>query len=112
MTADFWAAFFGAVGLIVSTAIGVWAGRGVEGKQKESVPDWEGYTRAIQGELAELRQRCDEQDEKIMVLQEEYGSLKRLFRLSMGTLSDWIRWDRLGRRGDPPILPAELEGHL
>lgn len=106
------AAFLGALALVISTAIGASSGAGASSARKASIPDWEGYTKSIQADLATLRKRCDEQDEKIKVLQEEYGSLKRLFRLSVDTLSSWIKWDRSGRNGQPPALPDDLRGHI
>lgn len=62
--------------------------------------------------LGESREANREQKVKLATLEAKHDKLWRLFTVAIESLTEWIRWDQLGRRGESPETPEELREHL
>lgn len=71
--------------------------------------------RQIDEQAAKSREqdaRIESQGRRITALHDENAKVWELFSLAIDHLTERIRWEVSGRRGEPPQVPARLREHL
>ncbi|ORL15418.1 hypothetical protein [Prescottella equi] len=59
-----------------------------------------------------IRTRVAELEAKTKRLEESELESRRLLRVAVRNIRDWLRWDTSGRLGDPPSIPDDLKDEV
>jgi len=61
---------------------------------------------------ARTRKELTEVKARVKKLEESEAESRRLFRIAVRNIRDWLRWDTNGRVGAPPSIPDDLKDEV